>query len=39
MEIKHLRHFLAVYESRSYWRAAELFGLTPPGHRSWRQHS
>jgi LysR family transcriptional regulator of gallate degradation len=29
MEIKHLRHFLAVYESRSYWRAAELFGLTP----------
>jgi DNA-binding transcriptional LysR family regulator len=29
MEIKQLRHFLAVYETRSYWRAAESFGLTP----------
>ncbi len=29
MEIKQLRHFLAVYETKSYWRAAESFGLTP----------
>lgn len=29
MEMRQLKHFLAVYESRSYWRAAELCGVTP----------
>jgi len=29
VEIRHLRHFLALYETKSYWRAAELCGLTP----------
>ncbi len=29
MEIRHLRHFLALYETKSYWPAAELCGLTP----------
>src|SRR5690606_36359866 len=29
MEIRQLRHFLALMETRSYWRAAEMCHLTP----------
>ncbi len=29
MEIRQLRHFLAVMDTKSYWRAAESCGITP----------
>ena len=29
MEIRQLRHFLAVLDTKSYWRAAEKCAVTP----------